>query len=239
MKRKARSCGATLLRCEGAGLRRRGPSLQPSDTFLRTWLRGCSAPGAPLQCVPTNVAIHTLRVARSPGIERSEIAPAPAGPEGQRRRALAMATSRRPVTRKRHPFTLPCRLASRPRFGNPFRAQGDETSPVRLRPLAKKCLIIPPSVRSRVREDAGAVHPGDRVPRIPSAATFPRLTAPWMRDSRVLTHAATAPHRTRLPLEGRSCERRYFRTSAPRRVRCVRRGSKPNRSDLRFPISHR
>jgi hypothetical protein len=48
------------------------------------------------------------------------------------------------------------------------------------------------TLRSRVREDAGAVHPGDRVPRIPSAATFPRLTAPRMRDSRVLTHAATA-----------------------------------------------
>jgi hypothetical protein len=81
-------------------------------TFARTSLEGGN-PGA-----------------EQAGIEGSEIAPAPAGPEGQRRRALATATSRRPVTRQRHPQMLPCRLKFQPRFRSPFRAQGDETSPI-------------------------------------------------------------------------------------------------------------
>jgi hypothetical protein len=81
-------------------------------TFARTSLEG-GIPGA-----------------EQAGIEGSEIAPAPAGPEGQRRRALATATSRRPVTRQRHPQMLPCRLKFQPRFRSPFRAQGDETSPI-------------------------------------------------------------------------------------------------------------
>jgi hypothetical protein len=85
-------------------------------TFARTSLEG-GIPGA-----------------EQAGIERSEIAPAPAGPEGQRRKALATATSRRPVTRQRHPQMFPCRLTFQPPFRSPFRAQGDETSPLRLAP---------------------------------------------------------------------------------------------------------
>jgi hypothetical protein len=109
------------------------------------------------------------------------------------------ATSRRPVTRQRHPFTLPRRRTLRTFFWEPLR--GSERRDVAVASALRRCPSGPAG--------AGAIS----LRSIPAPPSLPPLRY-------VLANVVIPTRRdTFAPPQGRSCERRYSRASTTEQLR--------------------
>jgi hypothetical protein len=132
---------------------------------------------------------------RETGIERSEIAPAPVGPEGERRRALATATSRRPE---------PCR-GSRNHSGKLDRRalRGRRIHRGAAGRVTGRRDVAPPG--ERVRSSSGSCERGYMAPcpALPPLSTFSLATAP-LRGPHHSSHALASVVTLRAPAAAQS-----------------------------------